>query len=78
MTAQLEQLTTEGRKLTPAELDELRSWSAAYHPEDPSPPNDRDAPVDWSDLPGRVKEIFRDTPPLPENIVLTLRAEERF
>ena len=78
MTKHLEELTAEVRKLTPAELDELRSWLARYHPEGASSSHNPDAPVDWSDLPGRVKEIFKDAPPLPENVVLALREEERF
>ncbi len=84
MTEHLEKLTAEVRKLTPAELEELRSWLAEYQPEDLSSSRDQDAlvdwdaPVDWSDLFERVKAIRGNAPPLPENTVLALREEEEF
>jgi len=78
MNEQLERLTTEVRKLTAAEVDELRSWLAGYRPEDAPSLLDHDAPVDWSDLFERVKAIRKDAPPLPENVVLALREEEEF
>ena len=78
MTEQLERLTTEVRKLTATELDELRLWLAEYWMEAAPSMRDQEAPVDWSDLFERVKAIRQDAPPLQENIVLVLREEEEY
>ena len=78
MTDTLERLTTEVRKLKPAEVEELRAWLADYHPGQEAQPPASEMRVDWSDLPGRVKAIFGDAPPLQQNVVLALREEERF
>ena len=74
----LERVTTEVRKLTPDELKELRAWLAEYEPMANPIPADTEKPVDWSGHLGRMKAIWGDTPPLAENVVLSLREEERY
>lgn len=78
MSETLERVTTEVRKLTPDELNELRAWLAEYEPAANALPVDTGKSVDWSGHLERMKAIWGDTPPLAENIVLSLREEERY
>ena len=78
MSETLERVTAEVRKLTPDELKELRAWLAGYEPAANPLPAVTEKSVDWSGHLERMKVIWGDTPPLAENVVLSLREEERY
>ena len=78
MTETLERLTTEVRKLTPGEVEDLRAWLAEFRPVQSAQPAKPEKRVDWSGHFARVEKIFEGSAPVRENAVLALRREEHF